>query len=101
MSDSRLLGSPDKINKLANTLGRFQCVAKFDQSGKVEAGSLAHAFSDLEDSFRKVVDRLLPKLVADGLSEADARDILHEIGEEFRHILYHIRDPKFYRYLEL
>jgi len=23
-----------------------------------------------------------------------------EIGEEFRHILYHIKAPKFYRYLD-
>ena len=82
MCDTRLLGSPEKINKLANTLARFQCVAKFDQTGEVEAGTLAHAFSDLEDSFRKVVDRLLPKLVVDDLSEADARDLLLEIGEE-------------------
>jgi len=27
------------------------------------------------------------------------REMLHEIGEEFRHILYHINAPEFFRYL--
>lgn len=35
----------------------------------------------------------------DKASPAELFDALLDIGEELRHILYHIHDPKFYRYL--
>ena len=35
----------------------------------------------------------------DRASPEEILDALLEIGEEFRHILYHINDPKFYKYL--
>ena len=36
----------------------------------------------------------------DTASPEELFDVLIDIGEEFRHILYHIHDPKFYKYLE-
>lgn len=41
----------------------------------------------------------LPKLFSERLNEEQIDDLLHKIGEEIRHILYHIKDPKFYEYL--
>lgn len=100
MSDLPLLRSTEQINALARTLVRYQCVAKFDRAGEPEGGSLAHAFSDLEQSFRVFLDELLPRLIQGKLSEQEAQELLLQIGEEFRHIQYHLKDSKFYRYIQ-
>jgi hypothetical protein len=54
----------------------------------------------LEESFGKFLEEQLPKLTDDHGERPEIYDLLLEIGEEFRHILYHIRDPRFYRYLD-
>ena len=84
--------------ELADKLSECPQVARYDSGEDKEAWALAHAFNDLEDSFRVFLDRLLPSLRNADSPEA-VYDILLEIGEEFRHIVYHIRGPKFYRYL--
>jgi hypothetical protein len=89
----------EKINELARALASYKCVCRYDQEGEVEGGTLAHGFSDLERSFRKFLSDLLPKLVDGNLSEREACNVLLSIGEEFRHIHYHLRDSRFYRYL--
>lgn len=70
-----------------------------EEKDRAEAWTIAHSFSDLEESFRKFLDVLLPKLLKEELTGEQIEDILLEIGEEFRHILYHIKDPKFFEYL--
>jgi hypothetical protein len=94
-----MLEEPKKINELARTLASYKCVSRYDRDGEVEAGTLAHAFGDLEKSFRKFLSELLPKLLNGKLSEQDACDTLASIGEEFRHINYHLHDNRFYDYL--
>jgi len=54
---------------------------------------------ELEESFNKFLHEQLPKLTNDQTSTSELYDVLLDIGEEFRHIIYHIRDPKFYKYL--
>ena len=100
MTDAPFLGTAEQINRFARTLARYHCVTKFDRSSEPEAGALAHAFSDLEQSVRTLLCELLPKLVAGNLSEQEAYDLLLQIGEELRHIQYHIRDSRFYNYLQ-
>jgi len=100
MVDVPLLGTATQINELARTLVRYNCVAKFDRESEPEGGVLAHSFSDLEESFRTFLHELLPRLVAGNLSEEEVHGILILIGEEFRHIQYHIRDSRFYGYLQ-
>lgn len=33
------------------------------------------------------------------MSGDEIDELLLDVGEEFRHIIYHIKDPKFYDYL--
>jgi len=99
MMNNPMLGDPQKINELARALASYKCVSRYDRDGEIEGGTLAHGFSDLEKSFREILLVLLPKLVGDDLSEREACDVLLSIGEEFRHIHYHLRDGRFYRYL--
>jgi len=42
---------------------------------------------------------LLPKLLNEDLSPEELNEVLLDIGEELRHILYHIKDPRFFGYL--
>lgn len=67
-------------------------------SEEAEAWTLAHAFSDLEESFHKFLDVLLPRLLRAKKGD-EIQDLLLDIGDEFEHIIYHIRDPKFYAHL--
>jgi len=99
MTDAPLLGTAEQINRLAYALARYNCIAKFDRTGEPEAGVLEHTFSDLERSFRTFLYELLPTLAAGNLPEQETQELLLRIGEELRHIQYHIMDPHFYRYL--
>jgi hypothetical protein len=97
---TQLLANQATRKALAERLSKCPEVTKYDRSDEKEAGVLAHAFGDLEESFRAFLDEQLPRLMNDQASPAELFDALLDIGEEFRHILYHIHDPKFYSYLE-
>ena len=100
MNSDRLLKDMDSWKKLAEKLDRLPEVNRYDSSDEKEAWTLAHAFADLEESFRTFLHDQLPRLVNGETTAAALNDLLTEIGEEFRHILYHIKDSKFYAYLE-
>jgi len=97
----RVLNDVNAIKELANRLSKCYAVSKFDKKGHSEAWTLAHALSDLEQSFRRILDVQLMRLSGEELNESEINDLLLEIGEELRHILYHIRDSEFYKYLEI
>ena len=100
MSERTLLDDQVLRKALAERLSKCPEVTRYDKGDEKEAGVLAHAFGDLEESFRAFLDEQLPRLMNDQAPPAELVDALLEIGEEFRHILYHIHDPKFYRYLD-
>lgn len=85
--------------RLIEVISGCSTVLKLDRPNEPEASTLAHAFLDLEESFKRFVDVHLPQLTKSDLSEQQICDCLHDIGEEFRHILYHIHDPQLYRHL--
>jgi hypothetical protein len=88
-----------EVKRLAETLSQCESVARFDTDEESEAWTLAHCFSHLEASFRTILEQHLPALISERLTQQDVEDRLLDIGEEFRHILYHLRDPRYYRYL--
>lgn len=99
MKNLLLLSKMEIKKKLAETLSNCQDVVKYDSADEKESWTLVHSFSDLEISFRKIFDTLLPAILQVKKSGSDVNEILLEIGEEFRHIRYHLSDPKFYKYL--
>ena len=62
--------------------------------------ALAHAFADLEESLWTCLEAQRPRLTDGQLETSEIHALLLDIGEEFRHILSHINDPKFYRSLD-
>jgi len=89
-----LLTDAETRARLARKLADVAAVSKH---GDEEAWTLAHAFGDLEESFLQFLDDLLPRLLEATAEEIES--LLLDVGEEFRHILYHLADPQFYAYL--
>jgi hypothetical protein len=85
--------------RLAKVMSQCPEIARHDEGDTKEAWTVAHSLLALEQSFDKVTRELLPKLEYGELGPDDVSDVLYALGEEFRHILYDIGDPKFFRYL--
>src|SRR6266540_3186457 len=91
--------TPTRMVQLAHRLSGIPEVAQFDIPGEPQGDTLAHALSDWEESFAAVLDNLLPNLVKETATIEDLTDTLHDIGDELRHILYHIHDTRYFGYL--
>jgi hypothetical protein len=92
-----LLQNPDDMERLRQKLEACPWVAK---SGPEEAATLVHAFSDIETSCRRFLEKHLPALVDPDVVGERLEDLLIDIQMEFQHILYHIHDPEFFRVVE-
>lgn len=88
-----------ELKALAERLNRCEQVTRYDTATEKQAWTLAHNFLDLAESFRAFLDEQLPKLRDESLGCAELDDVLTDIGEEFRHILWHIQNAEFYAYL--
>lgn len=98
MKEKLLLGELENVEKLAEILSHSKDVTKYDDADNKEAWTIAQGFSDIEESFQRLLN-LLPKLLDDKITDSEINDLLLDIGEEFRHILYHIKDMRYYDYL--
>jgi hypothetical protein len=87
-----------EVKQLAEKLQQYECVSKFDCLSESEAWRLAYSIFEMKESFRNLLDIHLPAL-HDVDSEEAAQDALLDVGEELRHILYHMKDSKFFAYL--
>ena len=97
MNEKLIFQSPKLFDDLRQRLAACTMV---NQYGPDEAGALVHAFTDLEESMRVFLDEQLPKLT-DPITQGEAlEEMLMDIREEFRHILYHLHDPEFFRVVE-
>jgi hypothetical protein len=67
---------------------------------EAEAAQIATALLDIEESANALFGKLVPKLLVADPVGSEADDLLHEIGEEYRHMLYHIRDTKMFDYID-
>ncbi len=89
----------EKLNILKSTLSNCAIVTKHSTEAEDQADTLAHALIDMEESMNAITTALLPKLYKERVDKEMVEDIVMEIGEELRHILYHIRDTKVFDYL--
>jgi hypothetical protein len=87
-------------NAVSGLIQRLSKCPRVMQYGADEPETLVHAFADLEESFHKFLDEQLPKVLDSSVKGEALEDVLGDIMEEFRHILYHIHDPKFFRLVE-
>jgi hypothetical protein len=99
MSKHQKLLTVSRVIELGQQLSKIPEVAQFDKPGEPQGHTLAHAVSHGEDSFATFLDNLLPKLANEMASAEDLIDTIHNVGDELRHILYHIHDVKYFSYL--
>ncbi len=92
-----LLQTREAFQNLADRLHTAPVIGRY---GPEEVNTLAHAFSDIEESLRRFLDEQLPKLADASVQGDELEDVLLDIREEFRHVLYHLHDPEFFRLLE-
>ena len=90
----------ERLNILANNLRKSEKINSFDSAKEKEADTLAHSFLDIQESCNVLTSELFPKLMSSNISESEIEELLFDIGEELRHIKYHIKDPRFYEYLQ-
>jgi hypothetical protein len=101
MTTNTLKGA-DKIHILAERLKQVPMVVRSAQrrgaSVDAEAWQIATALADIEESANELFGDLVPKLLRDS-SGSNADDVLNDVGEAYRHILYHILDTKMFDYV--
>ena len=100
MATNRIVRGSSDITKLVETLARCPDVTRFDRGTDKAAASLAYCFDSLEGHFREFLENQLPQLAEGKLTNQEVCDLLQNIGTVFAQVLWHIRLPKFYRYLE-
>ena len=92
------LSDPETRARLAKVLELSPAVRGKNRHGENESETLASALAGIEESSSRVLNDLLPRLIEATDGEA-VTNLLHDIGEELRHVIYHSRDPERWMYL--
>ena len=80
MSSQLIIKDAEAVKALAERLSQCKEVVKFNQGEDDEAWTLAHAFQDIEESCRNLLDNLLPRLVKAQTTSSEMQELLHDIG---------------------
>lgn len=80
-----------RVPRLAAVVGRDD-VAE-------DSWAIASGLKDIRDSAEKIFQELVPALLRAPPKSPEAESLLYEIGEEYRHILYHLNASRFFGYL--
>lgn len=93
-----LLQDNEAVAGLRKRLSDCPSVTRY---GPDEPETLAHALSDIERPMREFLDVWLPKLADPTVKGQALEDLLWEVTtDEVRHMLYHLRDPEYFRQLD-
>ena len=69
-------------------------VEQFSDEQRDESDTLAHALLDVLEASRELSDRI-SRILEAGVTEEE----LHGVGEELRHVMYHVNDSRYFAYL--
>lgn len=111
---SREQGNTDSFRAIHDNVDRAESIAKHlirstifatmvarrgERSVAEEAWEIGTALADICESTTRLFDELLPALLRAEPSSIEVEDLLHEIGEEYRHIHYHITNSRFFSHV--
>jgi len=82
----------ETLNRMSTNLSSSPRISRFDQGDHSESDALAHAILDMETEFSALSLEVFPKLLEADISPERADEIVWEIRDRLRHIVYHIRD---------
>jgi K+/H+ antiporter YhaU regulatory subunit KhtT len=89
----------EKLKLMTSQLEKCSRVSKHSNDEENQADTLANAFIDIEESARKITT-FVSELYNKELVEESIDDLILDIGEELRQVLYHLNDTKVYDYLK-
>ena len=98
------LKSTGQVQRLAERLKQIPRVRSSAErhgssSAEAEAWQIATGLADTEESANELFGTLVPRLLNVVPESEEANDLVNEIGEAYRHILYHILDTKMFGYV--
>ncbi|HJZ23915.1 MAG TPA: hypothetical protein VJ201_05640 [Candidatus Babeliales bacterium] len=96
---SRLLGKTKEMLELSKKISNCTQIKKYDKpdlKGDPESWVIVYSLSEIEESCQKITQDLLNKL-NQAEKPQEVFDVLSDIREELRHILYHIKDSEFFK----
>ena len=100
MTARSVLGDVHAQRRLTEKLARCTFLREpRNSSDESEEAKIAYDLAELEESFRRFLEQHLPRLAENDLNDEEIHDLLLEIADEFRHVLYHIKDSRFFRSL--
>lgn len=100
MKNTLILKDMKNVAILAQHLSLCPKVTRYNKGEEKQAWTIAHAFRDIEESFHKIFDVEIPILMDNSKDPNELYQTLLDIGEELRHIIYHIKDVELFKYLE-
>lgn len=89
----------EKLRIITHNLEKCERVTKHSTKEENQADTLANSLIDIEEALKKMNEQI-PKFYLKDLSKDEVDDLILELGEELRHILYHINDTRVYDYLK-
>lgn len=101
MNNRGVFGDPETVKKLAEHLMKIPRLARvvgLDDAAE-DAWAIATGLKDIGESMDKIFNELLPELLAAEPKSTKAAELLYSIGEEYRHVQYHIIDTRFFGYI--
>lgn len=90
----------EKLKSVTRNLEKSERVTKHSTKEENQADTLANALIDIEEALKKIKEQI-PTLYLKDLTKDEVDDLILELGEELRHILYHINDTRVYDYLKM
>ena len=91
----------DLVRALAERLMQSSVVAQGTRRSGIDsvrdaAWEVATGLADIQEASARLADLIDRLLTAD---PPEIEDLLHQVGEEYRHVLYHIMNTKFFNYV--
>jgi hypothetical protein len=90
----------EKLSLVAKNLAKKKNLTSNKDSNEDQIQTMSHGLVDIEEAI-KGMDVLIKKLYMTVLSEDEVDEILTDIGDDLRHLIYHVRDMEYYEYLGL
>jgi hypothetical protein len=88
----------EKLNVVKRNIEKCERVTKHSTNEESQVDTLANALLDIDESIQ-ILKEQISKLYLNDLAKDDVEDLILDIGEELRHIIYHINDTRVYDYL--
>ena len=98
MMGSSIPEDPKLQAQLAARWQEYRDLSRFDRPDEPGAWNLLYSLHGIEQSCRALLDRQMPALV-DATDGEQLQAALTDIGDELSHLLYHVRDARYFDYL--